>query len=100
MEGKYPFIPHSLYYGSLWRGYVEGQGIRNIGIGLRFSKIQVSKLLGLTYREINSPPWTMWQQFRSNTVFTCISVNEKKRYIKSSLKFVPKGAIDNNPALI
>ena len=34
-------------------------------------------------------------------IFTCIFVNEKLCIlIKISLKFVPKGSIDNNPALV
>ena len=37
----------------------------------------------------------------ADNVFKCIFVNEKFCIlIKISLKFVPKGPIDNNPALV
>ena len=37
----------------------------------------------------------------ADDIFKCISVNEKVRIlIKISLKFVPKGLIDNNQALV
>ena len=40
---------------------------------------------------------TIWQ----TDIFRCIFVNEKfSILIKISLKFVPKGQIDNNPVLV
>ena len=50
---------------------------------------------------INSfPPGQNGHLFTDN-VFRCIFVNEKLCIlIKISLKFIPKGQIDNNPALV
>ena len=44
--------------------------------------------------------WTKWLPFTGD-LFRCIFVNEKFSILnKISLKFVPKGLIDNNPALV
>ena len=46
------------------------------------------------------PPFKIADIFTDN-IFRCIFVNEKICIlIKISLKFVPKGSIDNNPALV
>ena len=46
------------------------------------------------------PPGQNGRHF-ADDVFRCIFVNEKFcTLIKISLKFVPKGSIDNNPALV
>ena len=48
----------------------------------------------------SSPPEQKGRHFTDN-IFRCIPVNEKFFIlIKISLKFVPKGPIDNNPALV
>ena len=48
----------------------------------------------------SSPPGQNGRLFADN-IFKCIFVNEKFHIlIKISLKFVPEGPIDNNPALI
>ena len=37
----------------------------------------------------------------ADDIFKCIFLNEAVRYLtKTSLEFVPKGLIDNNPALV
>ena len=44
--------------------------------------------------------WTNGHHFTDN-IFRCIFMNEKfEILIKISLKFVPKGPIGNNPALV
>ena len=51
----------------------------------------------------SSPPPTPGQNGRNfpNDIFGCIFMNEKLCIlIEISLKFVPKGPIDNNPALV
>ena len=55
----------------------------------------------LEHLNINSsPPGQNGRHFADN-IFRCIFVNEKFCIlIIISLKFVPKGPIDNNPALI
>ena len=54
-----------------------------------------------TYDAINSSlPGQNGRHF-ADVIFRCILVNEKFCIlIKISLKFVPKGLIDNNPALV
>ena len=48
----------------------------------------------------SSPPGQNGRHFADDS-FKCIFVNEKFCIlIKFSLKFVPKGPIDNNPALV
>ena len=48
----------------------------------------------------SSPPWQNGCHF-ADDIFRCIFMNENFWIlIKDSLKFVPKGAIDNNPALV
>ena len=48
----------------------------------------------------SSPPGQNSHLF-TDDIFRCIFVNEKFCIlIKISLKFVPKGPIDNNPALV
>ena len=48
----------------------------------------------------SSPPGQNGRHF-TDDVFKCIFVNEKFCIsIQISLKFVPKGPIDNNPALV
>ena len=53
------------------------------------------------YKVINStPPGQDGCHFADN-IFRCILVNEKLCiFIKISLKFIPKGSIDSNPALV
>ena len=49
---------------------------------------------------ISSPPSQNGHHF-PNDIFKCIFMNEKICiFLQSSLKFVPKGPIDNNPALV
>ena len=49
---------------------------------------------------ISSPPGQNGRSF-ADDIFRCIFVNEKFCIlIKISVKFVPKGPIDNNPALV
>ena len=44
---------------------------------------------------------TKWPPFFADGIFKCIVVNEKFYILlKISLKFIPKGPIDNNPALV
>ena len=47
-------------------------------------------------------PWTRWPPFRKQTIFSDAFSWMKSIYIliKISLKFVPNGPIDNNPALV
>ena len=54
------------------------------------------------HRAINlSLPIQKGSHFEEDDIFRCIYVNEKFGIlIKISLKFVPKGQIDNNPALV
>ena len=48
----------------------------------------------------SSPPGQNGRRFAAN-IFRCIFVNEKVCIlIKTSLKFVPKGPIDNNAVLV
>ena len=48
----------------------------------------------------SSPPRQNGSHF-TDDISSCIFVNEKfDIWIKISLKFVPKGPIDNNPALV
>ena len=48
----------------------------------------------------SSPPGQNGRHF-ADDIFGCIFMNEKFCIlIKISLKFVPKGPIDNNPALV
>ena len=52
------------------------------------------------YRWLNSSPGQNGCHFTDN-IFRCIFVNENFCFlIKSSIKFVPKGPIDNNPTLV
>ena len=40
-------------------------------------------------------------RYFANDIFKCIFKNEKtSTFMRISLKFVPKGPIDNNPALV
>ena len=49
---------------------------------------------------ISSTPWQYGRYFTDN-VLRCIFMNEKFCIlIEMSLKFVPKGPIDNSPALV
>ena len=49
----------------------------------------------------NSSPSEQNGRLLADNIFKCIFVNEKfSILIKISLKFVPKGPIDNNPALV
>ena len=64
--------------------------------------------------QVISGQWDIWQLLRRlalrsaqnghlmwDDIFKCIFVNEKFRiWIEISLNFVPKGPIDNNPALV
>ena len=46
------------------------------------------------------PPWQNGRHF-TDSIFRCIFVNDKFCiFIKISLKFVPKGPVDNNPVLV
>ena len=58
-------------------------------------------VLSLSLSELNSyPPGQNGRHF-VHDIFRCIFVNEKFCIlIKISLKFVPQGPIDNNPALV
>ena len=48
----------------------------------------------------SSPPGQNGRHF-ADDIFKCIFVNEEFCiFIKISLKFIPKGPIDNNPALV
>ena len=48
----------------------------------------------------SSPPGQNSSHF-ADDIFRCLFVNENFRFlIKISLRFVPKGPIDNNPALV
>ena len=50
---------------------------------------------------INSSPLDKMAAILADDIFKCIFVNEIfSILIKISLKFVPKGSIDNNPALV
>ena len=66
----------------------------------------VSEIWRLTYRDspiygLNSSPlWTKWRDFADDS-FKYIFANEVFYIlIKISLKIIPKGPIDNNPALV
>ena len=53
------------------------------------------------YISFNSSPPGQNGRYLTDDVFKCIFLNEKFCIlIKISLKFVPKGQIDNNPALV
>ena len=50
---------------------------------------------------LNSSPTGQNGRHFADYIFRCIFFNEKFCiFIKISLKFVPKGPIDNNPALV
>ena len=52
-------------------------------------------------RDFNSSSPNKTAAILANDIFRCIFVNEKCYIlIEISLKFVPKGPIDNNPALV
>ena len=53
------------------------------------------------YTDVNSSPPGQNGRHFADDIFKRIFFNEKFRIlIKISLKFVPKGSIDNNPALV
>ena len=59
--------------------------------------------VGLLFGDVinSSPPLTKWPPFLQEIFLKCISMNGVLCIlIKISLKFVPKGPIDNNPALV
>ena len=50
---------------------------------------------------VNSSPLDKNGRFIADDIFRCIFVNEKFFIlIKITLKFVPKGPVDNNPAVV
>ena len=50
---------------------------------------------------LSQNPWIITGRLFADDIFRCIFVNEKFCIlIKVSLKFVPKGPIDNNPAFV
>ena len=61
----------------------------------------MSLLASLIITKINSSPHVQNGRHFADDIFRCIFVNEKFWIlIKILLKFVPKGLIDNNPALV
>ena len=65
------------------------------------AKLVPSYYLNKCWLRVNSSPPEQNGRHSAGNIFTCILVNEKYYIlIKISLKFVPKGSIDNNPALV
>ena len=77
---------------SLWYFQWQSSGSYNQSISARHTK---------TWKVLNSsPPVQNGRNFADN-IFRCIFLNKKFCIlIKISLKFVPKGPTDNNPALV
>ena len=70
-------------------------GISNHGADLVLSKYSI-----LSIRMVNSSPPGQNGGHFADGIFRCIFLNEKLCIlIQISLKIVPKGSVDNNPAL-
>ena len=68
---------------------------------MHFSDAYIWQQTGYRFGYINSPPRGQNDRHSTDDIFGSISLNEKYYIvIKISLKSVPKGAIDNNPALV
>ena len=63
--------------------------------------VRVTRLTGLSIYKFNSSTPGQNAAHFADDIFRCIFPNEKYCIlIKMSLKFVPKGPIDNDPALL
>ena len=78
-----------------------GQNKRNITpVPTLVPRSYISLVLTHQYVINSSPPGQNGGHFAED-IFSCIFLNEKFCIlIKISVKFVPKGPIDNNPALV
>ena len=88
------------------KGYFDLNNKKQIALRLKSGVLLDLKLgAGIVYPYSSgwfnsSPPGQNGSHFE-NDIFTCIFVNEKFCIlIETSSKFVPKGPIDNNPALV
>ena len=69
-------------------------------ISIRKIKFKITSIF-LRDKSVNSSPPGQNSRHFTDDIFRCIFVNEKFCIlIKISLKFVPKGPIDNNPSLV
>ena len=96
MEDKDLFILHDQCYGCWWPGDARSQGISSHGIDLLLPECP-----SFSTRRVNTLRPRQNGRHFADEIFKCILLNENVWItIKNSLKFVPKGPINNIPALV
>ena len=96
MKDKNLFIIYSQCHGCLWHGHTRSHGISNHSIDLCFLEYS-----GSGTRRVNTLRPRQNGRHFADDLFKCIFLNGNLWIsIKISLKFVPKGPINNIPALV
>ena len=94
-QTSHTWYPRTQYF--LWNHSNSLDPIRGIHFFTLFTNIYHGIVL---QRSVNSSPLGQNDCHFAGDIFICIFVNEKFILIKITLKFVPKGPIDNSPALV